>query len=470
VQDFKYQMINKFSSIDNASHKQKKYKELRGEIYLITSSDSVWTKWKTIFELHESGGLVDPDTQKIYKEGKGYTAMKPLVREFFRSLQGLSENDIEKAATHILHKEPTAKRVWPHPKIVFTKPKTFVPSCYTMKEWAENRKKKATIIEELHKLVPEKQLINKDGEIDDARWKAFKAEYKFTSASMAALIREAGEDFLRSKFVKGGKNRALAEHSQRAFLNFIKEKRFVTFEGSAHFNMVTFEPVKIKGWPGPDSRMAIRLKAGDRFPFGIIDFRNIPGNEDEGIMSAPFYAPFWSKFVEYASPRLREVDVWLWIVEDQKAEQVYDIVRKLQPEYAVSKSHYVAAPVEGAYSTLRDPKTKIVNVLCLYFVYKAELLKTPNHPIGRMDRLFQVPEGLGTNKSLYDEAKYANYPTDELRMEFYLRMMRTLTRRGDFIFNIFGGSKPIFAAMVRYNFQCSRFLVWVDRPKQGMLT
>ena len=120
----------------------------------------------------------------------------------------------------------------------------------------------------------------------------------------------------------------------------------------------------------------------------------------------------------------------------------------MQPEYAVSKSHYVAAPAEGAYSTLKDKKTKIVNVLCLYFVYKAELLKVPNHPIARMEKLFQVQEGLGSSRSLYDEAKYANYPADELRMEFYLRMMRTLTKRGDCIFNVFGGSKPVFAAMV----------------------
>ena len=42
-------------------------------------------------------------------------------------------------------------------------------------------------------------------------------EYKFTSASMAALMREAGEDFLRSKLVKGGKNRALPEHIARVF-------------------------------------------------------------------------------------------------------------------------------------------------------------------------------------------------------------------------------------------------------------
>ena len=90
-------------------------------------------------------------------------------------------------------------------------------------------------------------------------------------------------------------------------------------------------------------------------------------------------------------------------------------------------------------------------MLCLYFVYKAQLLKEPNHPIACMEKFFQVPEGLGTSRSLYDEAKYANHPTDELWMEFYLRMMRILTKRRDCILNVFGGSKPIFAAMVSKN-------------------
>jgi hypothetical protein len=137
----------------------------------------------------------------------------------------------------------------------------------------------------------------------------------------------------------------------------------------------------------------------------------------------------------------------------------------LQPEYAVSKSHYIGAPAEGAYTTLKDKKTKVVNVLCLYFVYKAELLKVQNHPITRMDKLFQVPEGLGASKCLYDEAKYANYPLDELRMEFYLRMMRSLTKRGDCIFNIFGGTKPIYAAMVSSLKLSARSL---GRPTQTM--
>ena len=139
MQDFK------FSSIDNASLRQKKYNELRGEIYLITSSEDVWKKWMLVFKKHENGDLIDPDTALKFNANKNFKCMKPLVRDFFRTLQGLMESEMEKAASHILHSEPTTKRCWFHPKIVFTKPKTFVPSCYLMKEWAENCKKKTTI-------------------------------------------------------------------------------------------------------------------------------------------------------------------------------------------------------------------------------------------------------------------------------------------------------------------------------------
>jgi hypothetical protein len=74
--------------------------------------------------------------------------MKPLMREFFRSLQGFLKTKMGKAAMHIFHANPTPKRYWVYPKIVFTKPK----ECYSMKEWAKNRKKKTTIVQELQKL------------------------------------------------------------------------------------------------------------------------------------------------------------------------------------------------------------------------------------------------------------------------------------------------------------------------------
>lgn len=58
---------------------------------------------------------------------------------------------------------------------------------------------------------------------------------KFTNMSMATLMREAGVGFLKSKMVKGGKNRSFPKQSQFVFSNFIKEKKTMHFEGEAHF-------------------------------------------------------------------------------------------------------------------------------------------------------------------------------------------------------------------------------------------
>ena len=44
-------------------------------------------------------------------------------------------------------------------------------------------------------------------------------------------------------------------------------------------------------------------------------------------MNTPFYNPFLAKFLEYASPKMKEPDVWLWIVEDKRAEHIYKIMK-----------------------------------------------------------------------------------------------------------------------------------------------
>jgi hypothetical protein len=54
---------------------------------------------------------------------------------------------------------------------------------------------------------------------------------------------------------------------------------------------------------------------------------------------------------------------------------MYELVWKLQSEYAVFESHYIVALTKGAYTMLKDKKTKVVNVLRLYFMYKTYLLK-----------------------------------------------------------------------------------------------
>lgn len=86
MQVFKYQMINKFNSIDNAYHRQKELVDLAREIYLITSSDTALDQWKEVFEKHEAGGLVNPGTGLVFNVISMFKQMEPLVREFFRTL------------------------------------------------------------------------------------------------------------------------------------------------------------------------------------------------------------------------------------------------------------------------------------------------------------------------------------------------------------------------------------------------
>lgn len=80
--------------------------------------------------------------------------------------------------------------------------------------------------------------------------------------------------------------------------------------------------------------------------------------------------------------------------------------------------------------------------------------------MSRMTEFLQAPKGLRTSKFLFDKAKYANYLADELRMDFYLKIMKTLMSGGDSICKLFGGSKRIYVAMVSMVHRWC--LVWVN--------
>lgn len=58
-------MVNKLSSIDNACYRQKILVDLVGEIYLITSSDAMWNKWKEVLEKHKTRELIDPNIGRV---------------------------------------------------------------------------------------------------------------------------------------------------------------------------------------------------------------------------------------------------------------------------------------------------------------------------------------------------------------------------------------------------------------------
>ena len=111
-----------------------------------------------------------------------------LTREFFKFLGNLSEADHAKLCRHILNRSGPSRKL-PHPKVVVKQPTIVVEDCYSVKEWIERRKKKATACFQLHLIRPELGLYT-DGnkQFVQTAWKNFKKHFSITKASMCVLL------------------------------------------------------------------------------------------------------------------------------------------------------------------------------------------------------------------------------------------------------------------------------------------
>jgi hypothetical protein len=81
-------------------------------------------------------------------------------------------------------------------------------------------------------------------------------------------------------------------------------------------------------------------------------------------------------------------------------------------------------------------------------VYLAKFLKCKDNPMSKIDNLFQVLEGLGTRKFLYDEAKCSNYPQTSWERISISIWWRPLHKEGTKITNVFGGTKTVYTTLV----------------------
>lgn len=417
--------------------------ELKGELKLITSTDRTWNMWCRVFDSHNNGDIVNPETENTYKSDPK-VKVPPILREFFRPLQGLTELELYRAAEHILLETPG--RTLPYPKIFLKRPRHMKPSTYHIKEWCEYRKRKTMAVRELSKLVPDRQLVNVDGDIIWDNWRAFKAAYHINGTSMKALVKEASS-FLATRARKNEKKASVDDREQILYVFFLDRKKNAKFEGAARFCMVNPKTMVFSSYDDHASRAAVR--EDPRGPaFAILDFRGIPGAWKTGSADSAFYEPFYTAFKKYRSPHIREPHVWLWIVDVDKAAQVMNLYNSaLSVDYNIFISTYVPAKTEGLTVIQEARGFKQVGVVQLYFLTckKSATGRLPvKHSIFK--KMYDLPAPHA--KELIEETMYTIYPAVELRMEFYLEILQLLTVRGETIFNVFGGTKVVYAALV----------------------
>ena len=165
---------------------------LTNEIKIITSFDDTFKLWQEVISCAARRDLIDVDLKELMKF-KDHKIFKPekdgvLTWEFFKFLGNLSEVDHAKLCRLILNRSGPSQKL-PHLKVVVKQPTTVVEDCYSVKEWIECQKKKATARFQLHLIRPKLGLYTDcNKQFVQIAWKNFKKEFFVSKASMRMLL------------------------------------------------------------------------------------------------------------------------------------------------------------------------------------------------------------------------------------------------------------------------------------------
>ena len=147
-----------------------------------------------------------------------------------------------------------------------------------------------------------------------------------------------------------------------------------------------------------------------------------------------------------SKPNFSKASVWLWIHEsDVRAQQLADFMKRFMPEYESTYSVYRASRNER----LNDAKTHAPPAA----VFLLFLMKRGDNRASRLRQnvkaKFAVPSDVPYYSEVgrYNKVKYRVEPS-ELRMEFYLEIMKLFCRVGENFVGIHCSSKCLLAAKV----------------------
>ena len=127
--------------------------DLHNKMKIITSSEEVFALWSELISKYLHGNLLDPKTCKKMKLNSKWIPQKDgiLSREFFKWLGNCNEEDHRKLYLHLSHCSGP-KRTLKYPKVTIKPTSKVLKAYYNAREWLEQRKRKALVKKELHKL------------------------------------------------------------------------------------------------------------------------------------------------------------------------------------------------------------------------------------------------------------------------------------------------------------------------------
>lgn len=121
-------------------------------------------------------------------------------------------------------------------------------------------------------------------------------------------------------------------------------------------------------------------------------------------------------------------------------------------EYTIHTSQYMPCTAKALGHTM-EKENKQLSCVTLYVLVEKNTSQRlvgldPNNDI---KTIFKVADGKNKERAMYGKTKYVVYIPCELHMKFYVDVMRMFTKKGDAIFNVFGGLKIMYICMVSIN-------------------
>lgn len=438
---------------------------LAGELAIIMSDDDTHAAWQKAILLHEKGKLINPDTGNTFfddhndiekKKKEKHEASKstktfittnysarPLSRETFKALAGMTSYDLHTAARRLTEIGPSG-----FPRVCFRKPK-LNHKVINLPTWTTKRKWKNTLITELQLRTKDYQFwTGEEGHqvLNREVWLKFKKQMKVTKAKWTTLFEVATHDWLNKKRVAN--NKALpSTEGLRRMLDMWLKKEAQTEPGNV-INMFAKR--------NNDGSLNTTRQLEDDKTFlgtfavaaGFVDFRFFPGSEDRGRVRDAT-VDYLVRYINNPDwfPGLSLVPVWMLIADPQNADAALNFMRQLSERhpdtYLTVPALYVPCvaediPEDPELSKWRD----LPSLHVFFFVNKKK-------PQKKLPSVFLPPDlpRYTVHKGEWSELGYELY-RGELRMQAYLSFLAGRCLNGNIIVNFFGGLKPSTVALV----------------------
>lgn len=446
--------------------------DLNAELTLIMAPDQTSRLWKKIFIGHEEGTLLNPDKprrtyledhreaqQKLRErhekkkspsafEEKPYVC-KPLTRETFKGMGGLTKDDFYVCAKRILEVRDGEEV----PRVTLRAAKN--NKVVTLKSWCNFRKWKNILLQELSRLDPEERGIwvkdDGNGYLNREVWNTFKKTHGITKAKWVKLYQVATDGWLNKKRLPNNKFLKPLHACERLLREWLQSD-IQECHSQVITRWVNYNSIKKQLVIPTQDKVDVDWLSKSTISGGFIDFRFIPGCVDQPVPSTVVESlvkciddPLWY-------PGVKMVPAWM-IVSDVRnhpaAQEFVSTLTRRHPDTFVNvPSFYFPCPAEDLPPHKEVEKWRTSPVLYVDFLTCEK--KIPRWKMFPCPMQAPASRRYEVQPKQWSELSY-EVSRGELRMESYLEFLRLLGSSGGVTINFFGGLKPIAASLVGYD-------------------